>query len=153
MQVLCSCPSCLRTVREEVGPATTQLKCSHCAWVRPVDEADRVAPTKCVLCGCDDLWRQKDFPQKLGVAMVALGALLSTIAIAYYLPIVAISILLGFAALDMILYAVMRDVLVCYRCQARYRNVPGMEERAHFNLETAERYRQEAARMQPGKPA
>jgi hypothetical protein len=93
------------------------------------------------------LWRQKDFPQRLGLAMVALGAVLSTIAWAYHLPATALGVLLAFALVDLLLYTFMKDVLVCYRCQARFRHADLGEDYPRFNLETAERYRQEAARV------
>ncbi|MFN8856735.1 MAG: hypothetical protein ACK50P_14300 [Planctomycetaceae bacterium] len=79
--------------------------------------------------------------------MVAAGAIGSTWAIALYRPILAISILLFFALVDMLLYAWMPDVLVCYRCHARYRDPQPGEAYSPFQLETSERYRQEAARL------
>lgn len=79
--------------------------------------------------------------------MVALGALLSTIAIAFYYPATALGILLAFAFADLLLYVLMPDVLVCYRCQSRHRHTQPGESVPRFNLETAERYRQEAARL------
>jgi hypothetical protein len=113
----------------------------------PDDVRENAAPQRCLVCGCDDLWRQKDFPQRVGLAMVALGAVLSTIAWAYHLPATALGILLGFALVDLLLFTFMKDVLVCYRCHARYRDVPFRDDHPRFNLETAERYRQEAARL------
>lgn len=51
------------------------------------------------------------------------------------------------AAIDVLLYLLVRDAIVCYRCGAHYR---GYDDEAHtsFNLEIHERYRQEAARQQ-----
>jgi hypothetical protein len=92
------------------------------------------------------LWRQKDFPPQLGVAIVALGAVASTAAFAWYRPLLALAILGAFALLDLVLFLVMPDVMVCYRCQARYRSFRADSPYNAFNLETAERYRQEAAR-------
>jgi cytochrome c553 len=103
------------------------------------------------VCGCDDLWRQKDFPQRVGLAMVALGAILSTIAWAYHMPATALGVLLGFALVDLVLFTVMKDVLVCYRCHARYGDVTFRDDQPRFNLETAERYRQEAARLEEAR--
>lgn len=102
---------------------------------------------QCLACGCSDLWRQKDFPPLLGLTFVALGALLSTIAWSFYRIEMALGILMGFALLDLILYALMSDVLVCYRCDARHRRVNLDENHSRFNLELAERYRQEARRI------
>lgn len=112
----------------------------------PADLKD-ARPVRCLVCGCGDLWRQKDFPQKLGLALVALGALLSTIAIAYYYPATSLGILLAFALADLALYVFMPDVLVCYRCHARHQHTDPGESYPRFELETAERYRQEQARL------
>jgi len=98
-------------------------------------------------CGCPDLWRQKDFPQRLGLLIVGLGALLSTIAWAYMLPVVAICILMAFALVDFLLYTLMKDVLVCYRCQACLGDSAVDEDHPRFTLEVAERYRQEEIRL------
>lgn len=149
MQIQYSCPACSGTVRSDVGPDSAAVACSHCAWTRPLRREDFAehGPQQCLVCGCSDLWRQKDFPAKLGLALVALGAVLSTIAMAWYFPATALGILLAFALGDLVLYVVMPDVLVCYRCHARHRVTGPDEQFPRFNLETAERYRQEAARL------
>jgi hypothetical protein len=114
----------------------------------PAAEIASEQPGRCLVCGCGDLWRQKDFPQGLGLLLVGLGALGSTIAWAYWRPVLAIGILMGFALADLLLYTLMKDVLVCYRCRARHRNAHLDEEHPRFNLEVAERYRQEALRLE-----
>ena len=60
----------------------------------------------------------------------------------------AIGILMAFALIDLVLYTVMPDVLVCYRCEARHRHGDFGEEHPKFDLEIAERYRQQAIRME-----
>ena len=79
---------------------------------------------------------------------VGLGIVLSTVALSYYRPVLAIGVLMLFAVGDLVLYLVMRDVLVCYRCGARYRKAALQEDHPTFKLETAERYRQEARRLE-----
>lgn len=149
MQVVFRCPGCEQARRANVAAGAVTFRCEDCEWRRPLREGDIVlgVPRRCLVCGCGDLWRQKDFPQRLGLAMVALGAVLSTIAWAYHLPATALGVLLGFALVDLVLFTFMKDVLVCYRCQARYRDAALGDDYPRFNLETAERYRQEAARM------
>jgi len=49
------------------------------------------------------------------------------------------------------LYLFMPDVLVCYRCGARYGGSAKLEEVEYFNLETSERYRQEKIRLEQDK--
>lgn len=104
--------------------------------------------THCLVCDCEDVWRQKDFPPQVGVALVGAGMLLSTIAWAYHLPVIALGTLMAFALLDFLLYLLMPDVLVCYRCAARHRNTSIDDEHPRFNLETAERYRQQRIRLE-----
>lgn len=150
MHVRFVCAGCQTQQRAEVTGASEKLRCDTCGWERTLrgDDVHADVPRRCISCGCDDLWRQKDFPQSLGLTFVAVGALLSTLAWAWYMPRLAIGVLLAFALLDVLLYTFMKDVLVCYRCGARYRSESiGDAERSNFNLETAERYRQEAARL------
>ncbi|HLQ45687.1 MAG TPA: hypothetical protein VK137_13205 [Planctomycetaceae bacterium] len=150
MWIVFECPSCHGHNVTEVAAETAELHCSKCSWRRPVatENRSRHEPSSCLVCGCGDIWRQKDFPQRLGVLMVGLGALVSTIFWWRMEPAWAIGVLLVFALVDGVLYTLMRDVLVCYRCQTRHRHAP-LEGRHHrFNLELHERYRQEAIRLE-----
>lgn len=150
MQLVFQCPACRQPTRSEITAAGDVCRCMHCDWRRELGEEDVRAekPARCLICGCGDLWRQKDFPQKLGLLIVAAGALLSTIAWAYMRPLLALGVLMAFALVDMLLYAFMQDVLVCYRCGARHRHAHPDASYPAFDLEVAERYRQEAKRLE-----
>jgi hypothetical protein len=119
--------------------------------------ADQGVPGQCAVCGNADLWRQKDFPQSLGLALVAAGAVLSSIAWYFHWPQTALGLLMAFALADMLVFMLMPDVLVCYRCKARHRAVASSTaEHPAFSHETAERYRQEELRRleaQRSRPA
>lgn len=149
MQITYACPACQSSNRTAVTGRVDSIGCEHCSWTRSVDGADAGAagPERCLVCGCDDLWRQKDFPPALGLTLVALGALLSTLAWLWYYPVAAIGILMAFALVDLVLFALMPDVLVCYRCGGRYRRTAIREDHPRFSLELAERYRQEERRL------
>lgn len=149
MEVRFDCPVCQVPGRQDLSDSTSELACPNCHWKRPIPDTaiENTLPRKCVACGCDDLWRQKDFPQGLGLIMVGLGMLFSTIAWFNYRPVWAISILMGFALIDMLLYLFMSDMLVCYRCRSRFRHANLNDELPRFDLETAERYRQESIRL------
>ena len=149
MHVTFFCPRCEQSCRSEPLTATSELSCAACGWTRKIDPAalGDVSPKECLRCGNPDLWRQKNFPQWLGLSFVALGAVTSSIAWAYHRPVWALGILLGFAALDMILYWVMPDVLVCYRCRTKHHRAD-VSAHAGFNHELAERYRQERIRLE-----
>lgn len=101
----------------------------------------------CLVCGSRDLFVRKDFPQRLGVGLVVVGFIASSIAWSQYMTLLTFGILFATALVDVLLYLIVGEALVCYRCQAQYRMVEGVEHHRAFSLETHERYRQQAARI------
>lgn len=145
MHLTYHCPKCDHTNQSGQLTDCDDLSCANCDWSRPFGKQLDLSGenlNECLRCGNRDLWRQKDFPQWLGLLFVALGALTSSIAWMYYKPILALGILMGFALLDMILYIVMHDVLVCYRCRTRHHNAD-VSNHGGFDHELGEKYRQE----------
>ncbi len=149
MQLQFACPRCGRQHHVPDVARCERLECDACGWSRalPEDALDQDNPRRCTVCGCGDLWRQKDFPAQLGLLLVAAGAVLSTIAWASFRPLWAIGILMIFALADLALFVLMPDVLVCYRCRSRHRPEQIAERFEQFSLETAERYRQQQIRL------
>jgi len=149
IQVRYQCPRCQAQNQSNNPVPGTQLSCHACDWSRELtsSDLDGVRPFHCLVCATEDLWRQKNFPQALGLMFVGLGALGSSIAWYYHRPIVALSVLMAVAAIDFGLFALMPDVLVCYRCGARHSG-GDISEHPAFNHETAERYRQEQLRRE-----
>jgi hypothetical protein len=143
------CPRCEQPNRRHV-PAGGDVACTACGWSHAPSSAAICdgQPVQCLVCGCPDLWRQKDFPQQMGLLMVVLGISLSTIAYALWQPLWSLAILMFFAMIDFLLYAFMPDVLVCYRCGARHGGFELTAAHTHFDLETNERYRQERRRLE-----
>jgi hypothetical protein len=80
--------------------------------------------------------------------MVGAAILFSTVAYALWQPVLALGILMAFALIDAVLYLFMRDVSVCYRCGARHAGFEPAATQATYDLEVAERYRQERLRRQ-----
>ncbi len=149
MKLVFRCPSCQSPNISRINSDATAPVCHACNWTRavPPEHLDGERPNCCLICGNSDLWRQKDFPQGLGLLFVVVGAVVSTIFWAQSMPVASISTLLVFAALDMILFVTMKDVLVCYRCQSRHRQADIDDDHPRFDLELAERYRQESIRL------
>jgi hypothetical protein len=110
----------------------------------PALDSDRL--DRCLVCPSSDLFVRKDFPQRLGVAIVVGGFLASSIAWYFHMVLTTFGILFASAFLDVCLYLVMGNVLECYRCHAQYRDVAQLETHPAFDLETHERYRQAAQR-------
>jgi len=142
MQIIYQCPRCEARSEIRPEPETAAILCTQCGWTRDGGEDDFRDGylCRCRVCGCDDLWRQKDFPPALGLMFVGMGIVFSSIAWAWHYPEWAIGILMGFALIDMLLYTFMGDMLVCYRCRARHRRTAMQDEHPAFDLELSERY-------------
>ncbi|APZ95326.1 hypothetical protein [Fuerstiella marisgermanici] len=152
MQIIFQCPVCEERSVCRPEPATGPVQCQRCDWSRDEGQQDFDGEfcRRCRVCGCEDLWRQKDFPPAVGLGFVVAGGLLSTIAWYQHEPIWALGILMAFAFVDMMLYTFMTDMLVCYRCRARHRKTALDNAYPAFDLELSERYvqmkkRQDAA--------
>jgi hypothetical protein len=102
----------------------------------------------CAVCGNAELYKKKDFPHGLGLAVLTVACLASVLTYAYYLPGWTWAILIGSAAFDGLLYLAVGDVIVCYRCGAQYRGYPTDSAHRPFELGIAERYRQERLRRE-----
>jgi hypothetical protein len=98
--------------------------------------------TACPKCGCSDLFIRKDFPQKTGLAFVIVAAVAFIILAAnprtFY---IGVYILLAAAAIDGVLYVVVKQITVCYRCRSEFRDVPPNPDHHGFELAIAEKYR------------
>ena len=156
MIVTFRCMSCDSMARATIQSGQ-ELRC-QCGWTKPirleppasVPHSTTTPPDQqlehCVVCDNTDLWRQKNFPQWLGFVAVAVAFLLSSVAWYYHHPVWALGVLMAFALLDMILFWILPDVLVCYRCGSRYQGV-SVDKHAGFDHELGERYRQEFIRV------
>jgi len=94
---------------------------------------------------------RKDFPQGMGLSIIAGGFILSSIALAWHHVVWSLAILVATAAVDAVLYAWVGGVLTCYRCHAEHRGVAELDRHPAFRLEIHERYRQQAARLAEGE--
>ncbi|MEQ9411089.1 MAG: hypothetical protein RIK87_25480 [Fuerstiella sp.] len=142
MQIIFQCPACQKRTVSQPQPVDGPVHCGECDWSRDEGAGDFEGGfcRRCRICGCHDLWRQKDFPPALGLGFVVAGGLLSTIAWASHEPLWALGILMAFALVDLLLYTFMTDMLVCYQCRARHRRTDMDEQHPAFNLELNERY-------------
>jgi hypothetical protein len=87
----------------------------------------------CPACGNRLLYVQRDFNQKVGLAVVVVGAALAPFTPFYSSLFVA-------AAVDAGLYALLPEVTVCYRCQAHLRGFKRNPRHQPFDLHLAEQY-------------
>ena len=134
MEIEFRCVDC-RTVNHEENVEST-IVCSSCgkSYGGFVDEmgAEKRVPF-CVICRCRDLYIQKDFNRKLGLGIVAVGALLA--------PFTKLISLLVCALIDLVLYLALPVITVCYRCHSIYRGFARNPDHEGFNLGINDRYR------------
>lgn len=153
MNVTFRCRQCDQTSRVEFGPDSPALICPKCATQWPI-AAGSIADGKlwrCLVCPSTELFIRKDFSQSLGVTIVVVGIVISSVFWAYHMPLWTYGVLFATALIDVVLYFTVGNVLHCYRCQAQYRDVPGLENHGGFDLETHEKHRQQKIRLEQNK--
>ena len=111
------CPSCKQEASLRLTPS-----------IRGARVVDR-----CPACDGEQLYVQRDFNQKAGLAIVALGAVLAPFTPYYASLFVA-------AAIDAVLYALLPEITICYRCQAHFRGFAPNPRHQAFDLHLAEQY-------------
>jgi hypothetical protein len=125
------CSRCdARLGREPGAPAQP---CDRCAEPNAV-----TAPSpgslieRCAACGHDQLYFQKDFNRTTGITLVVLGSI--------FVPWTYGLSLLGVTILDYIVWRLVKDVIVCYRCQAVHRGYPPNPSIKPFDLVVHDRH-------------
>jgi DNA-directed RNA polymerase subunit RPC12/RpoP len=153
MNVVYACPRCGATNRQQVV-LVDPLKCVACGQTiaQPEGAVTDGQVHRCLACPSVDLFLRKDFPQRTGVALVAIAVVGSSAAWYYGSLTWTFGILFATALVDLILYLIVGNSLMCYRCGAQYRGVANLDSYGAFDLETHEKHRQIVAR-QPKAPA
>ena len=94
---------------------------------------------RCAVCGGSELFLRKDFPQRLGLAIVVTFGLA---AIYFFNKAVLIAWgILGIAAvIDLVIYSLVGKVTICYACRAEYRRCSFDPDHEAFDLASSEKY-------------
>ena len=153
-QITYSCPDCsglLQAHFDEDGAASPT--CPACNSQRTLQRPDIAGGylQRCMACPSTELFIRKDFPQRLGVTIVAIGFLVSSWFWYHHNVIATFGVLLLTALIDVVLYLTMGNVLECYRCHAQYRGLPGFDDYDQFDLEAYEKHRQQALRLKEAR--
>jgi hypothetical protein len=123
------CTQCEQRLARDAGePARA---CEHCGAPSPVSAPDDLVE-RCAACAHDELYFQKDFNRTTGVALVVVGAVF--VPWTYGISLLAVTIL------DYIVWRIVKDVIVCYRCQAVHRGYPPNPALKPFDLATHDRH-------------
>jgi hypothetical protein len=146
VKVTFACPSCDQPDSMPIDYAC-DWQCSACDHRLHLQAADPSLP-ECVVCGCQELYKRKDFPQWLGMSILLAACLLSTVTYYSYEKWWTWSFLIGSAIIDGVMFLMVGDAIVCYRCQAHYRGFTANDAQQPFEIAIGERYRQERIRME-----
>lgn len=109
---------------------------------QPAQTDSKSCLTACPKCACRDLFIRKDFPQKTGLGLVIFAAVAFIILAAnprtFY---IGVFVLLSAAAIDGVLYLIVKQITICYRCRSEFRQAPLNSDHHGFELAVAEKYR------------
>lgn len=137
-----SCRGRLSTIVTAAGPL--DARCHMCAAPAALDIPDDLANlgrvTRCAACSGREFFIRKDFPQKLGLALVVAFGLIATAFYAYERVGLAFATLAALVVIDAGIYLFVGRVTVCYRCRAEYRGVAYNPDHKGFDLATSEKY-------------
>jgi hypothetical protein len=152
MELTYQCPRCSAVNHLSAFESLPQAVCRSCgaehALHRELVEQGRLQG--CPRCATTDLYIQKDFPQGLGLFIVIVGFVISTVFWYYEMPIITYLVLLSSALVDLVLYYRVPDVTICYRCMSQIRGAGANPAGRYqpFDLAIGERYRQERLRIE-----
>jgi predicted nucleic acid-binding Zn ribbon protein len=146
MNVTYRCPHC-DSVSTASVEASTEFECPSCNAKFSAANYRDGNVQQCLICPCRELYVRKDFSQTMGVTIVVIGMIISSVFWFYHMPIWTYATLFLFAAIDVVLYITVGNVLQCYQCQAQYRGLKILELHEGFDLEIHEKHRQQQIRL------
>jgi hypothetical protein len=125
------CSKCeTRLARATGEPARACDDCQQ--WSDVVAPPENALIDRCAACGHDQLYFQKDFNRRTGVALVAIGAILAPFT--YFISLAAVTVL------DYVIWRIVKNVIVCYECQAVHRGYPQNPAIKPFDLVVHDRH-------------
>ncbi len=141
----CDCPHCGARNQDRPWGAATLLSCGACHQdlAPALDEQLGRCPT----CRSDELYAQRDFNRKVGVAAVVVAVLLAW-------PTRGLS-LLALVIIDFALHQIVPPIAICYRCHCIVRGAQHGPTIEGFDMAIEDKYRllREANERSPVEPA
>lgn len=146
MQIRFHCPTenCVAIIEyEPLEGCGDTMKCPRCGVTHPMTVTETMRSQnmvdRCAVCNGTEMFVRKDFPQRIGFAVVVVFGLA---AIYYFNKSIVVSwaILLAAVLIDLLIYAVIGRVTTCYACRAEYRKCLLNPAHEGFDLATSEKY-------------
>jgi hypothetical protein len=149
MQVVAKCPKCDASLPVHVEATAASIRCGRCGQEQRLAFSDAVRSDRsvdlCPVCEGPDFYTRKDFDPTLGLTVVIIGGAISAGFYWFGRDLVAYSILAGAVLVDLVVYGMLKDVTVCYRCHSEFRGSYTRTAPA-FDLHTADVLEQEYER-------
>ncbi|RMF65739.1 MAG: hypothetical protein D6743_07545 [Calditrichaeota bacterium] len=135
------CSHCDKDILAELSSDKKEIRCPHCEETFPVKLSRSMQAggkvDRCVVCGKNRFYVQKDFNPRLGLTIFAIGVIFSYHTYGLTLLIATV--------IDFILYKVLKTVTICYNCRAIYRGFEEDPTHRGFDHELAMSLVEEAA--------
>ena len=143
MTVQFTCNNCGSGIHVYPEKDAHKIECEVCKSFQEVifDHNHELGILKdCPGCSRKDFYSQKDFNRKLGVILVVLAAVVSTVMLYFGInPLWYLSTFIVLYALDFVLFRRLKPIAVCYKCQSVFRDVANIQEIPGFDHEMNDR--------------
>ena len=135
MELRYPCPQCGTESRKAAAEASTVLSCVRCpyAGLLPLDWTRDHRVRLCPLCGCEEIFKRRDFNQRLAILLLTFGIMLSPFT--RYLSFLVSSVLV------LIFYVTAQEALICYRCRTHIRGHLPTDDHNRYDPSVNERVR------------
>src|SRR5688572_25538161 len=106
MNVTFRCPQCDRLAELPLADDQAETACPACQarWPVPAGAIAGGQVTRCIVCPSSELFVRKDFSQALGIAIVVVGFVVSSIFWYFRMPLWTYGVLFATALIDVVLY-------------------------------------------------
>lgn len=133
-EIAFTCPAC---GREATSGPDGRGRCARCGVETALELSTALVARgpvdRCPRCQGEQMYVQRDFNQRAGLAIVIVGAALAPFTPYYASLFVA-------AAVDAVLYLLLPEIVICYRCGTHFRGFPRNPKHQAFDLHIAEQY-------------
>ena len=149
VRVKVRCPACRGARRIDAAGAPSSATCVRCGTAVPLEWTASLRDDRevdaCPVCAGRDFYVRKDLNRQAGLAAVVVVGLVSAAFLWAGRDGLAYAVLGAFALVDFLVYPLLKNVTVCYRCQAEFR---GAYRRTAppFDLHAAEELEREYGR-------
>ena len=141
MEVTLTCPNCQSALPLKALNAPNEVHCGACQHLITILISENLENDclvdQCPQCEGTDFYRRKDFDPQIGLLVVVMASLISAVFLWYELVVIAFGVLGAAALIDLIVYQLLGEITVCYRCHSEFRGTYDVQA-GNFDLHTAD---------------